>query len=94
MKGVVKRKSTKTAFDGDFLQACKLTDDTISEILQNGRRSKRIRANSGGNDESRDFDNQYSDGGGFFQNRSKPVADASRNSRIRINEKPKTVSFG
>ena len=28
-----KRKSTKNAFDGDILEACRLTEETVTEIL-------------------------------------------------------------
>ena len=38
---VVKKKSTKTAFEGDILQACRLTDDTITDILDPYKSKKR-----------------------------------------------------
>ena len=81
MKTVVKKKSTKNAFDGDILQACKLTDDTINDILAAPGKRKRKRTTS--RDDS--FDNDMYD----------QYREPARNniSRIRISEKPKTVSF-
>ena len=82
MRPVVTKKSTKTAFDGDIIQACRLTDEAITDILEPYKRSKRKPQSD------RDEVNSVE-----FNVNSGQQAHVRKVQRIRIGDKPKTVSF-
>ena len=84
---VVKKKSTKIAFEGDILQAWRLTDDTITDILDPHKNTRRK------------FDTKAPKSSKKFVETSADCVDEQSSSpqplqkRITLREKPKTVSF-
>lgn len=81
-KLIVKKKSTKNAFEGDILQACRLTEETIEEILE-PRKARRKFSQIASHIEEAASDSS-----------DRPTERRFRSvARQRLGDKPKTVSF-